>query len=327
MSIYRGPGGSGDATNDASSQAALATQKAGEASTSATASAASASAAASSASAASTSATNASNSATSAATAKTAAETARDATLNFGTALQVAVSTLSAGSSATVAYNSATPLITFGIPTGATGSTGATGATGATGSAGSNGTNGTNGTNGIDGKGLSALDYVSGNWYSTPSTSRSGVQPLFNTSVAAPFIAGKTQTFTKLALQVNAINVNSTMTLGVYSSTSTGTPNALLASGVVYGDVTGLKTVTGLNINMTKGELYYLAINVTGVSNVTGLSVTSVTAGNSLFSAIAQTTNTGITAMLGYTQSGTTLPSTWSGTGISSNCPLVFIGV
>ena len=70
MAIYRGPGGSGDATTDAASQATVATTKAAEA-------AASASAASSSASAAATSASNASTSAGNAETSKNEAETAK----------------------------------------------------------------------------------------------------------------------------------------------------------------------------------------------------------------------------------------------------------
>lgn len=97
MSIYRGPGGAGDAVNDSSSEAAIvttlvdeATAQAAAAQTSANASAASAAssftqasnaatsalASATSATAAASSASSASTSATSAATAKTAAETA-----------------------------------------------------------------------------------------------------------------------------------------------------------------------------------------------------------------------------------------------------------
>jgi hypothetical protein len=70
MAIYRGPGGSGDATTDAASQATVATTKAAEAATSA-------SAASSSATAAATSESNASTSATNSETAKTAAEAAQ----------------------------------------------------------------------------------------------------------------------------------------------------------------------------------------------------------------------------------------------------------
>lgn len=85
MAIYRGPGGSGDATNDATSQSIIATQAAIEAAESAIQAAASAvsasnsaTAASNSASAASTSATNASNFADDAADYATAAASALD---------------------------------------------------------------------------------------------------------------------------------------------------------------------------------------------------------------------------------------------------------
>lgn len=152
MAIYRGPGGSGDATADAANTAQLAQQYA----TAAAASAATASAASTAAQLAETNAetaeTNAETAETNAEAAQTAAEAAQAAaeaaqaaaelaesnTIDFQQNLVVTATTLSPGSSATVSYNSGTTTMTFGLPTGATGSTGATGATGATGPAGLN---------------------------------------------------------------------------------------------------------------------------------------------------------------------------------------------
>ena len=152
MAIYRGPGGSGDATADSANTAQLALTYANQAvasataaSTSATNASNSASAASSSASTASTAATNAQTAETNAETAETnaetaqtAAEAARDASINLATNFTATATTLSPGSSATASYNSGTYTLTLGIPTGATGSTGSTGATGATGPAGLN---------------------------------------------------------------------------------------------------------------------------------------------------------------------------------------------
>ena len=73
MSLYRGPGGSGDATNDANSQAILARAAASAAEVSKNQAQASAAEASNSASSASTSATNAAASATSAANSAAAA--------------------------------------------------------------------------------------------------------------------------------------------------------------------------------------------------------------------------------------------------------------
>ena len=85
MAIYRGPGGSGDATTDAANQASVASDKAAQAASSATAAAGSATSAATSASDASTSAiasassaTSATNSATSATDSATAAAASYD---------------------------------------------------------------------------------------------------------------------------------------------------------------------------------------------------------------------------------------------------------
>jgi hypothetical protein len=99
MSIYRGPGGSGDAVNDSSSEATLVAQLVVEAQADADAAAASATAAAGSASTASTQATNAANSATAAASsASSASSSASSATSSAS----------SASTSATNAANSAT---------------------------------------------------------------------------------------------------------------------------------------------------------------------------------------------------------------------------
>lgn len=73
MAIYRGPGGSGDATTDAANQASVASDKAAQAASSATAAAGSATSAATSATASSTSATASASSATSAASSATSA--------------------------------------------------------------------------------------------------------------------------------------------------------------------------------------------------------------------------------------------------------------
>ena len=97
MAIYRGPGGPGDATTDATNEATIATTKAAEAATSASNAASSASTASTKASEAATSATNAATSASSASTsataasaAQTAAETAETGASNAQTAAETA---------------------------------------------------------------------------------------------------------------------------------------------------------------------------------------------------------------------------------------------
>ena len=113
MSIYRGAGGAGDATNDATSQAILAAQSAVAAAASEVAAAGSATSATTSATNASTSATNAANSATSASTsasnAATSASNAASSATTAGThATNAAASETAAASSATSASTSAT---------------------------------------------------------------------------------------------------------------------------------------------------------------------------------------------------------------------------
>jgi hypothetical protein len=123
MGIYRGTGGTGDSTTDATITEV--TQKAADAAASATASANSASAASSSEA----------NAAASASEIKAVTATATD---------------LAVGTSATVSYTSGTGVLAFGIPTGATGDTGSAGSTGSQGTQGIQGIQGTTGDTGAD---------------------------------------------------------------------------------------------------------------------------------------------------------------------------------
>ena len=86
MAIYRGPGGSGDATTDAANQASVATAKAAEATTSANAAASSATSAATEATASSTSASNSATSATASASSATASASSATAAASSATA-------------------------------------------------------------------------------------------------------------------------------------------------------------------------------------------------------------------------------------------------
>lgn len=181
MAIFRGPGGSGDATTDSTTQALAATQAAADAlasknaaaasaisasdsATSATnsattattqagiattkageaaASASTASTQASNASAsASTATTQASNASTSASNAAASAASASTNVDNAFNAITATATTLSPGASATSSFNTSTKVLTLGVPTGATGSQGVAGATGATGATGPAGATG-----------------------------------------------------------------------------------------------------------------------------------------------------------------------------------------
>jgi hypothetical protein len=108
MPIYRGPGGSGDAVNDASSEATLVAQLATEAQTSANNAATSATSAGNSATSATTSATSASNSATAAATSATnAANSASTATTQATNAANSATAAQTAETAAELAETNA----------------------------------------------------------------------------------------------------------------------------------------------------------------------------------------------------------------------------
>ena len=92
MAIWRGAGGSGDATTDAANEATVASNKATEAAASAAAAASSASSAASSATSASNSATAAGNSATSASSSASAASSSASAASSSASAAGAALS-------------------------------------------------------------------------------------------------------------------------------------------------------------------------------------------------------------------------------------------
>jgi molecular chaperone GrpE (heat shock protein) len=111
MAIWRGAGGSGDATTDAANEASVASNKATEAAASAAAAASSATAAASSATSASGSATSASNSATAAASSASAAassaSSAASSATSAGASLSSAVTAQAAAEAAQVAAETA----------------------------------------------------------------------------------------------------------------------------------------------------------------------------------------------------------------------------
>ena len=115
MGIYRGAGGTGDAVNDASSEA-LITVVASEAALAAQAAAELARDAAQLAETnAETAETNAETAETNAETAQAAAEAARDASINLADNFEVTVTGLSAGSSPTSDYEYDTYILALGI--------------------------------------------------------------------------------------------------------------------------------------------------------------------------------------------------------------------
>ena len=137
MAIYRGPGGSGDATTDAASEATVASTKAAEAQASANAAASSATSAASSATTATTQATTATTQATTATTQASAASTsatnaAASATTATTKASEAATSATNAATSATTATTQATTATTQATNAATSATSAATSATTAT---------------------------------------------------------------------------------------------------------------------------------------------------------------------------------------------------
>ena len=130
MAIYRGPGGPGDATTDATNEATVATTKAGEAAASATAAAASASSASTSATTATTQATSATTSATNAATSASNASTSEtNAATSASSAATSATAALSAQEDAETAETNASASATSAANSATSASTSATTAT------------------------------------------------------------------------------------------------------------------------------------------------------------------------------------------------------
>lgn len=130
MAIYRGPGGPGDATTDATNEATVATTKAGEAAASATAAAASASSASTSATTATTQATSATTSATNAATSASNASTSEtNAATSASSAATSATAALSSKGDAETAETNASASATSAASSATSASTSATTAT------------------------------------------------------------------------------------------------------------------------------------------------------------------------------------------------------
>ena len=173
MSIYRGPGGSGDAVNDSSSEATLVQQLATEAQASADAAATSETNAANSASTASTAATNAQTAETNAETAETnaetaqaAAESARNAAQTAKTAAETAetnaeTAETNAETAASAASTSATNAASSASSASTSASTATTQATNASNSASAASTSATNASNSASAASTSATNAAS----------------------------------------------------------------------------------------------------------------------------------------------------------------------
>jgi hypothetical protein len=80
-----------------------------------------------------------------------------------------------------------------------------------------------------------------------------------------PFIPASNLVLTALSLEVTTLVAASTMKVGIYTSNSNGTPNALVSnsnSGDLLGSALGVVTFTFSGpITLVAGSLYYLAVH------------------------------------------------------------------
>jgi len=215
MAIYRGPGGAGDATGDATNASALALAAKDAAQASATSASASATAAANSATAADTSATNASTQATNAAGSATTASTAATNASTYAT--NAASSATTAASEASDAADSATAAASSATSASTDASTASTQASNASSSASSASTSASTATTKASEAATSATNAAS----SATAAAASATEAASVLTNAA--LKNASNTFT--ANQVVAVTNNSNAALRI---TQLGTGNALL---------------------------------------------------------------------------------------------------
>lgn len=156
--------------------------------------------------------------------------------------------------------------------TGATGNTGPQGIQGVTGPTGITGPVGLTGPTGITGAtgntGTSfQIGYTSSNWYVPPDNAYSGqVTPGANIITLMPFVAQQSFSISALAAFVVTLQAASNCQLAIYASD----PTTHMPTGNVLSSTASIPTTTsganataalGANVAITKGSLYYLAIN------------------------------------------------------------------
>jgi len=152
-------------------------------------------------------------------------------------------------------------------------------------------------------------------------------------SYAVPFYLGASTTATRLMLQVSTAAASSTARLGIYSNASGGDyPGTLLLdAGAVATTTTGFKQIT-ISQALSAG-VYWLSIQRTdtgaGAVNYLGADGlnSDMNPGLSMpMTSIASPANAG--NILGWKQTGagTAFQTTWAGTGLASQVPVIWIG-
>jgi hypothetical protein len=124
-----------------------------------------------------------------------------------------------------------------------------------------------------------------------------------------PFIAGNTGSIADLAVVVTSAAAATTYEFGIYSAdTDNGFPDSLLGSASFDVSSTGGVTVTGLSIDITRGEPYWYAIVRDSGSNTAQFTAANVTAAPSLGNCNVEGGQTG-TALKDY-EHDDSLPAT-----------------
>lgn len=219
MAIYRGPGGAGDATGDATNASALALAARDEAQASATSASSSATAAANSATAADTSADAAATSATNAAGSATTASTAATNASTYAT--NAASSATTAASEASDAADSATAAASSASSASTSASTASTQATNAASSASSASTSASTATTKASEAATSATSAASS--ATSAANSAASIDDASLVHKATAETVSGTKTFT--ANQIVSVTDNANAALRI---TQLGTGNALL---------------------------------------------------------------------------------------------------
>lgn len=101
--------------------------------------------------------------------------------------------------------------------------------------------------------------YVAGLFYTGLHAQEGGIGVVANRLYAYKFIAGATDTLTKLAVNIATLAVGGNCELTVYNS-SGGIPTTLKTDGgSVSTTLTGVKTISSLSIGLTAGTSYFFA--------------------------------------------------------------------
>jgi hypothetical protein len=233
MATYRGPGGAGDATNDASNQAVLAQQYAQQAEVSKNQAAASATSAAASASSATTSATNAANSASSASSAgASATAAANSATAAATSATSASNSATAASASATAAAASESTVAASASSASTSASNAATSATNASNSASAAATSATNAANSATAAATSASNASTSatNASNSASSASTSATNASNSATSASSSASTATTQAGIATtQATNAATSATAASGSASSAATSATNAATA--------------------------------------------------------------------------------------------------